>query len=161
MMQYEAGKQASIAGVANEHVVLGILLPFFPNAMLSAHQQSTHDLIIPYEEIYIRAQVKTSNKSISFIGGSRAGIDRTYIASINNPKTYTYSRKDTDIIIGIKPIEIGKFDLFFVPSLVVELSKQKSISTGKVAFTKNNFNYLKNCTDREFCLNEFRDLITE
>ena len=161
MLDYESGKQASIAGVANEHIVLGILLPFFPNAMLSSHQQSTHDLIIPHEEIYIRAQVKTSKKSISFTGGSRAGIDRTYMASTNNPKTYTYSTKDTDIIIGIKPIEIGKFELFFIPSLIVELSGQKSISTGKVAFTKNNFDYLKNCTDKSFCLREFRDLITE
>ena len=161
MLDYESGKQASIAGVANEHIVLGILLPFFPNAMLSSHQHSTHDLIIPHEEIYIRAQVKTSKKSISFTGGSRAGTDRTYMPSTNNPKTYTYSTKDTDIIIGIKPIEIGKFELFFIPSLIVELSGQKSISTGKVAFTKNNLDYLKNCTDKSFCLKEFRDLITE
>ena len=161
MLDYESGKQASIAGVANEHIVLGILLPFFPNAMLSSHQQSSHDLIIPHGEIFIRAQVKTSKKSISFTGGSRGGIDRTYMASTNNPKTYTYSTKDTDIIIGIKPIEIGKFELFFIPSLIVELSGQKSISTGKVAFTKNNLDYLKNCTDRSFCLREFRDLITE
>jgi len=161
MLDYESGKQASIAGVANEHIVLGILLPFFPNAMLSSHQQSSHDLIIPHGEIFIRAQVKTSKKSISFTGGNRGGIDRTYLASTNNPKTYTYSTKDTDIIIGIKPIEIGKFELFFIPSLIVELSGQKSISTGKVAFTKNNLDYLKNCTDRSFCLREFRDLITE
>ena len=110
MLDYESGKQASIAGVANEHIVLGILLPFFPNAMLSSHQQSSHDLIIPHGEIFIRAQVKTSKKSISFTGGNRGGIDRTYLASNNNPKTYTYSTKDTDIIIGIKPIEIGKFE---------------------------------------------------
>ena len=161
MLDYESGKQASIAGVANEHIVLGILLPFFPNAMLSSHQQSSHDLIIPHGEIFIRAQVKTSKKSISFTGGNRGGIDRTYLASTNNPKTYTYSTKDTDIIIGIKPIEIGKFELFFIPSLIVELSGQKSISTGKVAFTKNNLDYLKNCTDRSFCLREFRDLINE
>ena len=77
MLEYEAGKQASIAGVANEHVVLGILLPFFPNAMLSAHQQSTHDLIIPHEEIYIRAQVKTSKKSISFLTRGREPDDIT------------------------------------------------------------------------------------
>ena len=161
MLNYESGKQASIAGVANEHIVLGILLPFFPNTMLSSHQQSTHDLIIPHEEIYIRAQVKTSKKSISFIGGNRAGVDRTYITSTNNPKTYTYSTKDTDIIIGIKPIGIGIFELFFIPSIIVELSAQKSISTGKVGFTKNNFDYLKNCTDRSFCLKAYSDLITK
>ena len=50
-MQYDTGKNASIAGIANEHIVLGILLPFFPEAMLSSHQQSSHDLIIPVEDL--------------------------------------------------------------------------------------------------------------
>ena len=96
MLDYESGKQASIAGVANEHIVLGILLPFFPNAMLSSHQQSSHDLIIPHEEIFIRAQVKTSKKSISFTGGSRGGIDRTYMAST---VSYTHLTLPTILLV--------------------------------------------------------------
>lgn len=64
-MKYQAGKQASIAGIANEHIVLAILLPYFPDAMLSSHQQSTHDMIIPSGGNFIRAQIKTANKSVS------------------------------------------------------------------------------------------------
>ena len=150
-MKYESGKQASIAGIANEHIVLGILLPNFPDAMLSSHQQSSHDMIIPSGNNFIRAQIKTASNSISFSGGGRGGIDRTYVKGKNNPKTYTYSTTNTDVVIGIKPLKIGKYDLFFVPSLVIEMLDQKSIANSKVSFTKNNFDYLVNSGDAKFC----------
>ena len=157
-MKYKSGKQASIAGTANEHIVLGILLPEFPDAMLSSHQQSSHDMIIPSGDNFIRAQIKTANKSISFSGGGRGGIDRTYIKGKNNPKTYTYSTIDTDVVIGIEPIAIGSYDLFFVPSLVIERLGKKSISNNKVAFTKNNFDYLVKSKDTNFCNEMYQKL---
>ena len=157
-MKYKSGKQASIAGTANEHIVLGILLPEFPDAMLSSHQQSSHDMIIPSGDNFIRAQIKTANKSISFSGGGRGGIDRTYIKGKNNPKTYTYSTIDTDVVIGIEPIAIGSYDLFFVPSLVIERLGKKSISNNKVAFTKNNFDYLVKSKDMNFCNEMYQKL---
>lgn len=150
-MKYQAGKQASIAGIANEHIVLGILLPYFPDAMLSSHQQSSHDMIIPSGGNFIRAQIKTANKSVSFSGGRRGGIDRTYVKGKNNPKSYTYSTEDTDVVIGIRPSEIGKYDLFFMPSKVIEMLGQQSIANSKVSFTKNNFDYLIKCKDIKFC----------
>jgi hypothetical protein len=157
-VKYKSGKQASIAGTANEHIVLGILLPEFPDAMLSSHQQSSHDMIIPSGDNFIRAQIKTANKSISFSGGGRGGIDRTYIKGKNNPKTYTYSTIDTDVVIGIEPIAIGSYDLFFVPSLVIERLGKKSISNNKVAFTKNNFDYLVKSKDMNFCNEMYQKL---
>ena len=157
-MKYKSGKQASIAGTANEHIVLGILLPEFPDAMLSSHQQSSHDMIIPSGDNFIRAQIKTANKSISFSGGGRGGIDRPYIKGKNNPKTYTYSTIDTDVVIGIEPIAIGSYDLFFVPSLVIERLGKKSISNNKVAFTKNNFDYLVKSKDMNFCNEMYQKL---
>ena len=149
-MKYESGKLASIAGAANEHIVLGMLLTRYPDTMLSSHQQSSHDLIINFKKSFIRAQIKTSQKSISFTGGNRAGQDRTYKKGKNNPKTYTYSSLDTDVVIGISPLEVGRYDLYFVPSLVIEKINQKSLSINKVSFTKNNFLYLENCKDEEF-----------
>ena len=98
------------------------------------------------------------NKSISFSGGGRGGIDRTYIKGKNNPKTYTYSTIDTDVVIGIEPIAIGSYDLFFVPSLVIERLGKKSISNNKVAFTKNNFDYLVKSKDMNFCNEMYQKL---
>jgi hypothetical protein len=158
-MQYESGKQASIAGIANEHIVLGILLPFYPEVMLSSHQQSSHDLIIPIGRKFIRAQVKTASKSVSFTGGSRGGVDRTYIKGKDNPKHYTYSTKDTDVVIGITPEDFGKYSLYFVPSIVIENLNQKSVSTSKIEFTKNNLEVLENCLDKKYSLEKFANLI--
>jgi len=157
-MKYKSGKQASIAGIANEHIVLGILLPEFPDAMLSSHQQSSHDMIIPSGDDFIRAQIKTADTSVSFSGGSRGGVDRTYIKGKNNPKTYKYSTEDTDVVIGIKPLEIGKYDLFFVPSIVIEMLDQKSIANNKVSFTKNNYEYLTKAKDKKFCKAMYKQL---
>ena len=157
-MKYQSGKQASIAGIANEHVVLGILLPEFPDAMLSSHQQSSHDMIIPSGDDFIRAQIKTADISVNFSGGGRGGIDRTYLKGENNPKTYTYSTKNTDVVIGIKPLDIGKYDLFFVPSIVIEMLDQKSIANNRVSFTKNNFDYLIKAKDKSFCEEMYKKL---
>lgn len=150
--QRNSGKEASIRGLANELVVLGILLPEFPEAMLAAHQNSSHDMIIPVShEDFVRVQIKTSQKSISLGGGSRGGIDRTYLAGINNPKTYRYTTENTDLIIGIKQLDgLGRYDLYFVPSKVVELIDQQSISVNKVGFTKNDINIIKICKDPSY-----------
>lgn len=85
------GRQASIDGFAHEHIVAGILMKKYQNDSLVDLPLSTYDLIIVRKdetgkEDVIRAQVKTAKKRISFIGGTRGGVDRQYKSGI---KTYT------------------------------------------------------------------------
>ena len=146
------GKISAITGKANELITLGMLLPEFPNAMLSAHEQSSHDIIIALDsDNFIRAQVKTAGPSINFTGGNRGGIDRTYTKGTDNPKSYTYSTDDTDVVIGIHNTNFGKYDLYFVPSLVIEKINQKSISIKKILFTKNDLKIISLCKDEKYC----------
>ncbi len=155
-----SGKKSAIVGIANELVTLGLLLPRFPNTMLSAHQLSSHDIIIPLSNgSYVRAQVKTAKKSVTFTGGQRGGVDRTYDSETNESKEYKYSTKDTDIIIGITEVRFGTYELYFVPSLVVEKLNQKSISINKIAFTKNELSYIEHCKDAKFCEEKFQNLM--
>ncbi len=65
---------------------------------------SPYDIVIVYKqdqgEDIVRAQVKTARSSISFTGGTRGGVDRTYKSGI---KTYTQSTETCDVVIGLHP----------------------------------------------------------
>ncbi|MBX7045942.1 MAG: hypothetical protein K1X86_08895 [Ignavibacteria bacterium] len=124
----ERGKQASIDGFAHEHIAMGILMKKYKNVSLVALPLSTYDIIIVQKdsngsENIIRAQVKTSNKSVSFTGGTRGGVDREYKSDV---KTYIQSPETSDIVIGIKPLENGSFDLYFVPTILIKAWGTKS-----------------------------------
>ncbi len=83
MDREELGRMASVEGFANEHIAAGILMKKFQNVSLVDLPLSSYDIIIARKlengkEDIIRAQVKTARKSISFRGGTRGGVDRTY-----------------------------------------------------------------------------------
>lgn len=150
MTNSKRGKAASILGKANEHVALGILLSTYPNAMMSSHEQSAHDISIylAQEQQFIRAQVKTATTSVKLTGGGRGGVDAQYLRAADNPKHYTYSTANTDVVIGIRGLfEEGQinYELYFVPSRAIEALGQKSISVRKIAFTKNNLSWIADC----------------
>lgn len=158
--QQKKGKEAAISGFAHEHIVAGILMKKYQNVSLVDLPLSPYDLIIVFKqddgsENIIRAQVKTARKSISFTGGGRGGIDRTYKSGI---KTYTQSTITSDLIIGIKPIEDDMFELYFVPTILIELLKQKSISLNKINALKNNYEMLEKCKDKEYVAMKCREL---
>ena len=150
----ERGLQASVNGFAHEHIVVGILMKKYKNVSLVDLPLSPYDIIIVFKnnlnnEEIIRAQVKTAKKSISFTGGTRGGKDRTYKSDI---KTYTQSTKTSDVIIGIHPSENDSFELYFLPTILIELLKQKSISINKIRYLKNNYEMLENCKNYEYVL---------
>jgi hypothetical protein len=150
----ERGKQASIDGFAHEHIVAGLLMKKYQNVSLVDLPLSSYDIIIVRKkdedgEDIIRVQVKTSRKSISFTGGSRGGVDRTYKSGI---KTYTQSRATSDVVIGICPISEDSFDLYFIPTILIEKLNQTSISLKKVEKLKNNYEILEKCKDEVFVL---------
>lgn len=153
------GKQASVDGFAHEHIVCGILMKKYQNVSLVDLPLSTYDIIIVFKdsngkENIIRAQAKTATKSISFTGGVRGGIDRTYKSDV---KKYKQSTTTSDVVIGIHPKGLDAFGLYFIPTCIIETLGQSSISLGKIEKLENNYEILEHCNDREFILKKFRD----
>lgn len=148
------GKQASVDGFAHEYIVLGTLMKRYQNVSLVDLPHSKYDIIIANvdeagTEDIIRAQVKTAIKSIPFKGGSRGGVDREYKSGI---KEYFQSTKFSDVIVGIKPRNEQAFDLYFVPTILVEALGTGSLSVKKAEPLKNNYEMLERCKDKEFVL---------
>lgn len=155
----EIGRQAAAKGFATEHVVAGILMEKYRNVSLVDLPLSKFDLIIALKgenktEDFIRAQVKTADRAIKFTGGGRAGIDRVYKSGI---KEYVQSTATSDVIIGLKHLGENRFELYFVPTILVEQLNQKSISTRKIQALRNNYEILENCKNREFVLRKCRE----
>ena len=148
------GRQASIDGFANEHIVVGLLMKKYQNVSLVDLPLSPYDIIIVMkndkdEESIIRAQVKTASKSISFTGGTRGGKDRAYKSGI---KTYRQSTLTSDVVIGIKALPNDSFDLYFIPTILVELLNQGSIALNRIPDFKNNYCILEMCKNRKHIL---------
>jgi len=146
------GLQASVDGFAHEHIVAGILMKRYQNVSLVDLPLSPYDIIIVFKqadgkENILRAQVKTATHAISFTGGTRGGIDRMYISGI---KEYKQSTKTSDVVIGLHPRDADSFDLYFVPTTLIEQLAQKSISLGKIADLKNNYEMLEKCKNKDF-----------
>mgnify|MGYP000908834653 CR=1 FL=1 len=146
------GRQASVDGFAHEHIVVGILMKKYQNVSLVDLPLSTYDIIIalPKEndaEEIIRAQVKTAQKSISFTGGVRGGVDREYKSDV---KKYKQSTLTSDVVIGLHPLGNDSFELYFVPTTLIEILDQDSISLNKIQFLKNNYKILEKCKDANF-----------
>jgi len=155
----EKGLQASVNGFAHEHIVVGILMKKYQNVSLVDLPLSPYDIIIVFkdksgEENIIRAQVKTAKKSISFIGGVRGGVDREYKSGV---KEYRQSVKTSDVVIGLHPLEKDSFELYFIPSILIEYLDQKSISINKISALKNNYEILENCKNKEFILDKCKE----
>lgn len=156
------GKQASIDGFANQHIALGLLMKKYGNVSLVDLPHSTYDIVIVREiegkEDFIRCQVKTATKSVSFTGGTRGGVDRTYKSGV---KEYIQSTKTSDVIIGVHQNERGLYDLYFVPTILVEKlnekRKKKSISLNKIKKLKNNYEILENCKKYEYVIEKCKE----
>lgn len=150
------GKQASVDGFAHEHIAMGILMKKYQNVSLVDLPHSPYDIIIVNRdkeghEDMIRAQVRTAIKSINFKGGGRGGVDRKYISGV---KEYTQNTKRSDVIIGVGPRNQQTFDLYFVPTILVEALGTGSISVKKADHLKNNYELLERCKEREFVISK-------
>lgn len=155
----DIGRQASIDGFANEQIVAGILMKKYWNVSRVTLPLSSYDIVIVRKkrgkEDIIRAQVKTARTSIRFTGGTRGGVDRTYKSDV---KTYTQSPKTSDVIIGVKPLENGAFDLYFVPTYLISSWGTKSKGLGTIEPLKNNYKFLENCKDHSYILRRAKKL---
>jgi hypothetical protein len=138
---------------------MGILMKRYQNVSLVDLPLSTYDIIIVIKdqkekEDIIRAQVKTAKHGISFTGGTRGGVDRDYKSGV---KTYTQSTKTSDVVIGLHPSGKDSFELYFVPTILIERLNQKSISLNKIKSLKDNYEILENCKNSEFVIRKCKD----
>jgi hypothetical protein len=158
----EIGLQASVEGFANEHIAAGLLMKRYKNVSLVDLPLSPYDIIIVFkkgdQEDIIRAQVKTAKKGVKFTGGTRGGADRYYRSNV---KTYRQSTKTADVVIGVEPQENGsKYNLYFVPTCMVEMLNQDSISLKKIIKLKNNYAVLESCKNREYIKKIYREIFS-
>lgn len=158
----EKGRQAAVNGFAYEHIAVGILMKRYKHVSLVDFPLEKYDVIIVLKEgdernNFIRAQIKTvSANSIKFTGGGRGGVDREYKSGV---KEYIQSTTTSDVVIGVKPKDTGLIELYFVPTALIEQINQKSISIGKVAVLKDNYEILENCKNREFILSKCKEIL--
>jgi len=157
----EVGRQASVEGFAYEHIVAGILMKRYQNVSLVDLPLSPYDLIIVFKdnkgsETIIRAQVKKASRVIRFTGGTRGGVDRIYKSNV---KTYVQSTTTSDVIIGVHPLTEDSFELYFVPTILIEKLGQKSISISKLEKLKNNYTFLERCKDFDFILKKAKEYL--
>lgn len=151
--QVTKGKLASAKGFANENRLLAALLERGYNASRVDLPHSTYDIVVEKSKNdIIRVQVKTvsSGGSISFTGGVRGGIDRTYKSGI---KSYIQNTETSDVVVGVESIASNgdkEINFYFIPTLYIERINQKSLSVNKVPQVKNDWKFLLQCKDIEF-----------
>lgn len=155
----DKGRQASIEGFANEHIVAGFLMKRYQNVSLVDLPLSPYDIIIVRKfqtggEDIIRVQVKTARKSVSFTGGTRGGVDREYKSDV---KTYTQSPETSDVVIGLKPLDNGAFDMYFIPTMLIAIWGTKSKGLGIIEPLKNNYYILENCKNKDLIVKKCRE----
>jgi len=93
--------------------------------------------------------VKTARTSVRFVGGTRGGVDREYKSGV---KEYVQSRLTSDVVIAIRPVGEDSYELFFVPTILIEELGQKSISLRKIQALKNNYKMLERCKDYNYVI---------
>ena len=117
----------------------------FDVAISAVHGTPYDVLVITYkqpngEKILLRAQIKTTDGSVSFVGGSRGGIDRQYISGV---KTYKYTEEHSDLVLGI---DKNTLDMYVIPTRFIK-KWGTSRATSKMQPLKNNWNILVNWND--------------
>lgn len=145
------GRRASATGFANESRFLGALLARDYNASKVDLPHSTYDIVVELENDIIRVQVKTVGKArVSFIGGTRGGVDRV---SDTGVKRYVQSTETSDIVVGVEVRQSNgeaQVDFYFIPTLFIERLGQGSLSVNRIPASKNRWDLLDRCKDKEF-----------
>jgi hypothetical protein len=156
----ELGKKAAVDGFAHELILAGILMKRYLNVSLVDLPLSEYDILVVFkneneEEVFIRVQSKTATKSVKFTGGTRGGVDREYKSDI---KKYIQSTKTADVVIGVTPNENDAYDLYIVPTVLIQFFRTESKSLGQLQPLKNNFEMLERSKDHDFIIAKAKEL---
>lgn len=84
----------------------------------------------------------------------RGGVDRTYKSGV---KEYKQSTATSDVVIGLHPLNKDSFELYFVPTVLIEEMHQKSVSLNKIKDLKNNYFILENCKNKKIILEKCKE----
>jgi len=144
-------KGGQTLGKAHEHITAGILMRLGFDYMSLDYQGKPYDgIVVAYDknpkenkdakEIFLRAQIRTADKSVSFIGGRRAGVNREYKSGV---KEYKYTTEHSDLIVGV---DKNTLDLYLIPTRFIS-KWGNSRSLRKVKKLKNNWDILLNWND--------------
>lgn len=166
LTEVNKSKFDSNLGAAQELIASGFLMRLGFDVAVSNVKGGPYDLLITVytkgygsQERIIRAQVKTCGKSVKFIGGIRAGADRTYAQKDTTKelvsKKYKYTTKDNDLIIGVQR---STCDMYLVPTVFLKHFGE-SKSTNKLAPLKNRWELLLNWNEK-FLERLFREIIS-
>ena len=155
----EIGRHAAVTGFANELIATGILMKRYGNVSQVNLPLSPYDIVAVFrggdgKENFVRAQIRTAEKSVKFTSGSRGGVDRTYKSG---EKTYRQSTMTSDVVVGISDVGSNSFDLYFVPTVLIEVLSQDSFSLSKIEDLKNNYEMFERCKDESFVLENSRE----
>ncbi len=81
----------------------------------------------------------------------RGGIDRKYKSDV---KTFVHTTLTSDVVIGLNQTGEDSFELYFVPTILIEELNQKSISIRKIQALRNNYEILENCKNKNFVVSK-------
>ncbi len=143
----DKGRYAASLGDAHQYLVIGILMRLGFQVAHVTDRGLPYDIVIRAfkkeggEAVLIRCQVRTIRKGrISFIAGTRAGVDREYKSGV---KEYKFTTEHNDLLIGVDPETL---DLYLIPTLLTEeWGKGRAVS--KLKPLKNNWDILLNWND--------------
>ena len=103
----DKGRYAASLGDAHQYLVIGILMRLGFQVAHVTDRGLPYDIVIRAfkkkggETTLIRCQVRTLRKGkISFISGTRAGVDREYKSGV---KQYKFTTEHNDLLIGVDP----------------------------------------------------------
>ena len=157
----EQGRRAASKGFANEQRLLAALLSRNHNASRVDLPTSQYDIVVEPpkgstgEIIRVQAKTVDVHGNIKFKGGTRGGQERS---QISNVKEYVYSTETADVVVGVDHEQDNgdsKTNYYIIPTLLIELLGQKSITRNKVLQGKNNWELLVKCKDKDFVLKTF------
>lgn len=156
------GKLDSAKGFASESRLMAALLERGFNASQAILPHSTYDLVVEVSTYdLIRVQVKTvdPNNRVKFMGGLRGGADKFFKSDV---KVYTQDTEKSDIVVGVESIRVNgdrEINFYFIPTLLIEILGQKSLSINKIPQAKNDWEILVQCKDVDFVTAKFYDLM--
>lgn len=149
IVKMNKGGHAALLERASQFIVTGILVRLGFRVSVAGGSGGPYDLIVPaYEDfdldptkiVLLRAQTRTVKRSLSFIAGIRAGVNRTYKAGV---KVYKYTEEHNELIIGV---DEDSLNLYLVPTRHIQ-KWGNSKSKAKLQTYKNNWDILLHWND--------------
>ena len=160
----ERGKLASARGYASESRLLAALLERGHNASRVELPHSTYDIVVeesPHNIIRVQVKTVSPSKSVSFQGGVRGGVE---MQTVSDEKQYTQDTKTSDIVVGVESSANNgdsETDFYFIPTLLIEILGQKSLSANLIRDEKNDWDILFRCKEEDFVKEKFAELIAK